>query len=57
MSRVIVINDCVDCQYRGALWCDLQRKRLEVVDTYTPFPAWCPLPESGEKEESDGRVR
>lgn len=53
MSRVVVIRNCVDCPHRGALWCDRERKRLEVVDTYTPFPRWCPLSES--KEESDAK--
>lgn len=50
MSRVVEIRNCVDCPHRGAMWCDLERRRLEATDAYLEFPTWCPLPET--KEES-----
>lgn len=52
MSRLVVIRNCVDCPHRGAMWCDLERRSIEVMDAYLEFPQWCPLPELGEKEES-----
>ena len=67
MSRVIVVEvkECAACPARLDRWtgrkfeaiCSRERRIMDPWERETTFPAWCPLPESGEKEESDGRVR
>ena len=60
MSRVIVVDHCTNCPDNSrnwyetdvyGEWCGLKRRAISVPGDY-PFPARCPLPESGEKEES-----
>ena len=58
MSRVVSfeISQC-DCscpyniEHNYEQQCQLADRLFEIGEQ-RPFPAWCPLPESGEKEES-----
>ncbi len=52
MSRVVEIERCAECPRRGEMWCELEHKAITITDAMRAFPVWCPLPESGEKEES-----
>ena len=57
MSRVIEVPNCVHCLYRLATnysslyaTCLKNGRQISKDDRLTPFPSWCPLPES--KEDS-----
>jgi len=57
MSRVITVERCIECPYchMPSLYrklCGKAQWREIECDSSREFPAWCPLPESGEKEES-----
>lgn len=62
MSRVITVSCCADCPSNRRDWhgpdfeyygdgCSLANKATSEEEMNS-FPAWCPLPESGKKEES-----
>lgn len=57
MSRVIVVDECCVCPFRrlldmdGKFWCMAGARPIKKRQTQL-YPTWCPLPESGEKEES-----
>lgn len=64
MSRVWAVNHCQDCPANQPNWsdedvwcdwCNKAKRKIVPSDATGPFPAWCPLPESGEKEGSNAK--